>query len=120
MTGTAPLFGDSGELAGEPPPGVPGAEWAARQFRGHNLRIGRNRTVHRVAFLPDERGVDVPAPDCHTGYFAVGRPWWKVYEPTTERVDCGLCLDRHRGRGRDHDAGPHQLRLNLDDLSSQE
>jgi hypothetical protein len=119
MAGTVSLFGDGGELDSEPPLGAPGEEWAARQFRGHNLRIGRNRTVHRVAFLPDERGVDVPAPDCHTGYFAVGRPWWKVYEPTMERVDCGLCLDSHRGRGRGAETGSYQLELNLDDLSSQ-
>ncbi|HEX3786151.1 MAG TPA: hypothetical protein VHX38_41430 [Pseudonocardiaceae bacterium] len=108
----------SGEGESEPPPGVPGEEWAVRQFRGLNLRIGRNRTVHRVAFLLDERGIEVPAPDCHTGYFAVGRPWWKVYAPTAEHVDCGLCLERHRGRGRELDAGPHQLELNLDGPSS--
>ncbi len=115
MAGAVPLFGDSGGLEVEPPPGVPGEEWAVGQFRERNLRIGRNRTVHRVAFLRDERGVEIPAPDCHTGYFAVGRPWWKVYSPTTERVDCGLCLDGHRGRGRDGDPGPHQLQFNLGD-----
>ena len=95
------------------PGGVPGEEWAARQFHGHNLRIGRNRTVHRVAFLPDERGVEVPIPHCHTGYFAAGRPWWKVYSPTSDQVDCGLCLDSRRGRAQPDEAGPHQLEFNL-------
>ena len=94
------------------PGGVPGEEWAARQFHGHNLRIGRNRTVHRVSFLPDERGVEVPIPHCHTGYFAAGRPWWKVYSPTSDRVDCGLCLDGRRGRSQPED-GAHQLEFNL-------
>ena len=93
--------------------GVPGEEWAARQFHGHNLRIGRNRTVHRVSFLPDERGVEVPAPHCHTGYFSVGRPWWKVYSPTQDRVDCGLCLDSRRGRDGQDEGGPRQLEFNL-------
>jgi hypothetical protein len=94
------------------PGGVPGEQWTARQFQGHNLRIGRNRTVHRVAFLPDERGVELPIPHCHTGYFAAGRPWWKVYSPTREPVDCGLCVDGRRGRSGVEDAS-HQLELNL-------
>ncbi|GGS20590.1 hypothetical protein GCM10010171_11560 [Actinokineospora fastidiosa] len=113
---TVPLFGETAPEADSPPPaGVPGEQWAAGQFRGRALRIGRNRTVHRVSFLPDERGVEIPAPDCHTGYFAVGRPWWRVYTPTTDRVDCGLCLNGHRGR-----SGPEspeaQLALPLDTI----
>ena len=95
------------------PGGAPGEEWAARQFLGHNLRIGRNRTVHRVAFLPDERGVELPIPHCHTGYFAAGRPWWKVYSPTQDLVNCGLCLDGRRGRHQTDDDRPHQLEFNL-------
>jgi hypothetical protein len=97
---TASLFGDPPpDLDVAPPPGVPGELWAAEQLRHRNLRIGRNHTVHRTAFLPDERGMEIPAPACHAGYFAAGRPWWKVYTPTTDRVDCGLCLDGHRGHG---------------------
>jgi hypothetical protein len=41
----------------------PGQLRTIEQFRHRNLRSGRNRTVHRSTFLPDERGV--PAPDCH-------------------------------------------------------
>jgi hypothetical protein len=114
---TVPLFGDAdGDLDPVAVPGAAGEEWAARQFRGWSLRIGRNRTVHRVTFLVDERGVEVPAPDCHVGSFAAGRPWWRVYVPTAESVTCGLCLTGHRGHG---DAGrgvdePGQLMLDLE------
>jgi hypothetical protein len=114
---TVPLFGDTApDLT--PPPGVPGEQWATQQFRHHNLRIGRNRTVHRVTFMTDERGVRIPAPDCHAGYFAAGRPWWRVYTPTSDRVDCGLCLDGHRGHANpDHDdAHGRQLALDLGEL----
>jgi hypothetical protein len=104
---TVPLFGDN-------PEPLPGEEWAIEQFHHYNLRIGRNRTVHRSTFLPDERGVQIPAPDCHAGYFAAGRPWWKVYTPTTDRVDCGLCLDGHRGHGQQADLPGHQLTLEFD------
>jgi hypothetical protein len=114
---TAPLFGGAvPDVDLRPPPGVPGEVWAAEQFRHRNLRIGRNRTVHRTAFLPDERGTEIPAPDCHAGSFAAGRPWWHVYTPTSDRVDCGLCLDGHRGHRQpdpDGDLG-YQLALDLD------
>lgn len=116
---TVPLFGDAvPDIDIGPSPGVPGEQWASQQFRHRNLRIGRNRTVHRTAFLSDERGVDIPAPDCHAGSFAAGRPWWKVYTPTTDRVDCGLCLDSHRGHTLpDHDdPRGHQLSLDLGPL----
>ncbi|HVV23641.1 MAG TPA: hypothetical protein VHF06_29660 [Pseudonocardiaceae bacterium] len=116
---TVPLFGDAvPDIDIGPSPGVPGEQWASQQFRHRNLRIGRNRTVHRTAFLSDERGIDIPAPDCHAGSFTAGRPWWKVYTPTTDRVDCGLCLDSHRGHALpDHDdPRGHQLSLDLGPL----
>lgn len=116
---TVPLFGDAdGELDPEPVAGVAGEAWAARQFRGWSMRIGHNRTVHRVAFLQDDRGVEVPAPDCHVGSFAAGRPWWKVYVPTAESVTCGLCLTGHRGHGEIGRDGsePRQLMLELGGL----
>lgn len=114
---TIPLFGDRGtETDLEPAAGVAGEAWAARQFRGHNMRIRSNRTVHRVTFLLDERGVEVPAPQCHVGSFAAGRPWWKVYAPTLEEVSCGSCLTGHRSHRQP--AGdcpqPSQLALDLD------
>ncbi|MGW4094904.1 hypothetical protein [Nocardia sp. NPDC004750] len=94
----APLFGpDPLDMEPEPPSrGAPGEAWAVRQYRGKGLRIGRNRTVHRVAFVEDERGMTIPAPDCHAGYYAAGRPWWMVYGPTTDQVNCQLCLHSHR------------------------
>ncbi|WP_309111218.1 hypothetical protein [Saccharothrix sp.] len=115
---TLPLFGDPAPGPDlDPHPGVPGEAWAADQFRGRGLRIGRNRTVHRAGFVLDERGVEIPAPDCHAGYFAAGRPWWQVYFPTTDPVDCGLCLDARR-----HSSAPQrlpgQLTLDLGDLSA--
>jgi hypothetical protein len=98
---TVPLFGDgapeSDSDGAEPVAGAAGEAWAARQYQGWNLRISRNRTVHRVAFLVDERGVEIPAPQCHVGSFAAGRPWWKVYARTSDEVSCGLCLTAHRG-----------------------
>lgn len=114
---TAPLFGDvTQDLDLQPPDGVPGEVWAAEQFRRRNLRIGRNRTVHRTAFLPDERGMEIPAPACHAGSFAAGRPWWRVYTPTNDRIDCGLCRDGHRGHGQldRADSLGNQLALELD------
>jgi hypothetical protein len=110
---TVPLFGDAQPEV--PPPGVPGEQWAVRQFQHRNLRIGHNRTVHRTAFLSDERGVEIPAPDCHAGYFAAGRPWWQVYLPTSDRIDCGLCLNSHRGHAAatDDEARGFQLMFDL-------
>lgn len=91
----AVLFGEDAEV--EPPSTtVPGEAWAARQYRGRGLRIGRNRTVHRAGFVVDNRDMEIPAPDCHAGYFAGGRPWWTVYTPTTDAVDCALCLNGRR------------------------
>lgn len=49
--------------------------------------------MHRVTFVVDERGVEIPAPDCHVGYFAAGRPWWSPYTPTLDPVDRALCLN---------------------------
>lgn len=81
------------------------------------MRISRNHTVHRVTFLYDERGVEIPAPECHVGSFAAGRPWWKVYAPTPEQVSCGSCLTGHRGHR--HPAGddtqPGQMAFDLDE-----
>lgn len=116
---TVPLFGDAGpDVDLLSPPGVPGEQWASQQFRHRNLRIGRNRTVHRTTFLSDQRGIEIPAPDCHAGYFAAGRPWWMAYTPTADRVDCGLCLDSHRGHSLpDHDDTlGRQLALDLGPL----
>jgi hypothetical protein len=107
---TIPLFGDP--PAADPPTGAPGEAWAAEQYQGKGLRIGRNRTVHRVGFVIDERGVRIPAPDCHAGYFAAGRPWWQVYSPTSDPVDCGLCLDARRTTTRSS-APAGQLALDL-------
>ncbi len=117
---TLPLFGAGGpgiDTGLEPVAGVAGEAWAAQQFRGQNMRIGRNHTVHRVTFLLDERGVEVPAPECHVGSFAAGRPWWRVYAPTPEQVSCGSCLTGHRGHRQP--AGdrtqPGQLAFDLDE-----
>jgi hypothetical protein len=118
---TVPLFGDADpDIDLQAPPGVPGELWAVRQFRHRNLRIGHNRTVHRTAFLDDERGVEIPAPACHAGYFAAGRPWWRVYTPTADRIDCGLCLNSHRGHPQpDNDDAPgRQLALELGQLNT--
>lgn len=117
---TLPLFGDGGpdpETDLEPVAGVAGEAWAARQFRGQNMRIGRNRTVHRVTFLHDERGVEIPAPDCHVDSFAVGRPWRKVYAPTPEQVSYGSCLTGHRGHRQPAGDGtqPGQLAFDVDE-----
>jgi hypothetical protein len=97
---------------------APGEAWAARQFAGRGLRIGRNRTVHRVAFVVDPRGVEVPAPDCHIGSFAAGRPWWTVYQPTTDQVDCVLCRTGRRSHPQPDPAElpGGQLALDLPDL----
>ena len=116
---TVPLFGDAAPDTDAPPPGVPGESWAVRRFQDRNLRIGHNRTVHRTTFLSDERGVEIPAPACHAGYFAAGRPWWHVYNPTTDRIDCGLCRNSHRGHQSpdDDDAAARQLTLDLGRLA---
>lgn len=78
------------------PAPAPGEQWEAYRYRGRGLRIGRNSTVHRVAEVEDERGFTIPAPDCRTGWYAAGRPWWQVYTPTDAPVTCRSCLSRVR------------------------
>lgn len=113
---TLPLFANGGPDL-ETVAGVAGEEaWAAGRFReAQNMRIGRNNTVHRVTFLLDERGVEIPAPECHVGSFAAGRPWWKVYAPTPEQVSCGSCLTGHCAHRQPvgERAQPGQLALDL-------
>ena len=94
---TATLFGPDTDTPEPVPDTVPGEAWAVRQYRGGRaLRIGRNRTVHRIAFVEDSRGVEIPQPDCHIGSFGGGRAWWTIYTPTTDPVDCVLCLTGRR------------------------
>lgn len=103
------------------PVGVPGEAWATLQYvRAGGLRIGRNRTVHRVTTLDDDRGIAVPAPDCHQGYFPGGEPWHRRFTPTSEPVNCGNCLDKRRGSPTPGAAvnggGAGQLALDLGEL----
>ncbi len=40
---------------------------AGATLPGQNMRIGRNRTVHRVTFPLDDHEVEIPAPQYHVG-----------------------------------------------------
>lgn len=62
------------------------------RFRGHQLRIGRSRVVHAVAFRAWLGDLALPVPACHQGWsgFAAAGDLIAVTDPVT----CRKCATR--------------------------
>ena len=72
-----------------------------RLFAGRNLRIGRSKTVHALAWRDWINGLTLPFPACHQGWSGVGAAG--ELHPTGLAPSCLKCM-RIRGLPVDGEA----------------